>query len=37
MAEPLPKWVMKHYSTLWTKFNDKEFRCEQAAKILPDE
>ena len=34
MANPLPKWIMKHYSTLWNKFNNKEFRYRNASKTL---
>ena len=34
MAEPLPKWIMKHYSTLWREFKNKEFIYEDASKTL---
>jgi hypothetical protein len=34
MTEPLPKWIMKHYSTLWKKFKSKEFTYEDAFKAL---
>lgn len=34
MIFPLPKWIMKHYSKLWTKFKDKQFTHQQAEKLL---
>jgi len=34
MAQHLPKWIMKRYSKLWTKFKNKEFTREDAEKIL---
>lgn len=37
MVEPLPKWLMQHYSLLWVKFKNKEFNHEQATKTLPDD
>ena len=37
MAEPLPKWIMKAYSKLWTKFKNKEFNHDEASKTLNDD
>jgi len=37
MVEPLPKWIMKAYSKLWTKFKNKEFNHEDASKTLNDD
>ncbi len=36
MAEPLPRWIMKRYSILWSKFKEKEFTHKQAADILKE-
>lgn len=36
MTKPLPKWIMKHYSTLWNKFKNREFRYEDASKALKE-
>ena len=36
MVEPLPRWIMKRYAVLWTKFRDKEFTHKQAAKTLKE-
>ena len=36
MVEPLPRWIMKRYSTLWTKFRSKEFTHKQATEILKE-
>jgi len=33
MTEPLPKWEMKKYASLWKAFQTKEFSNEQALKI----
>lgn len=37
MVEPLPKWIMKAYSKLWTKFKNKEFNHDEASKTLDDD
>jgi hypothetical protein len=37
MIEPLPKWIMKAYSKLRTKFKNKEFNHEDASKTLNDD
>ena len=34
MINPLPKWIMLHYSRLWNKFKDKKFLFLQAEKLL---
>ncbi len=34
MVEPLPRWIMKAYSKLWTKFKNKEFNHDEASKTL---
>jgi DNA-binding MarR family transcriptional regulator len=34
IISPLPKWIMKHYSKLWSKFNDKQFTHQQAEDLL---
>lgn len=34
MVEPLPRWLMKAYSKLWTKFKNKEFNHDEASKTL---
>ena len=36
MTEPLPRWIMKRYSTLWTKFKSKEFTHKQAVEALKE-
>ncbi len=36
MAEPLPKWIMKRYSTLWNKLKHKEFNHKKATEILKE-
>lgn len=36
MTKPLPKWVMRHYATLWNKFKNKEFNYEQACKTIKE-
>ena len=36
MVEPLPRWIMKRYSTLWTKFKNKEFTHKQATEALKE-
>ena len=36
MTEPLPRWIMKRYSTLWTKFKSKEFTHKQATEALKE-
>ena len=36
MTEPLPKWEMKKYASLWKAFQTKEFSNEQALKILKE-
>jgi hypothetical protein len=37
MVEPLPKWIMKAYSKLWTKFKNKEFNHEDTSETLNDD
>lgn len=34
MTSPLPKWIMKHYSKMWTKFEDNHITYVQAEKLL---
>ena len=34
MIDPLPKWILKHYSKLWTKFKDKQFTHQEADNLL---
>ena len=34
IISPLPKWIMKHYSKLWSKFKDKQFTHQQAEDLL---
>ncbi len=34
VISPLPKWIMKHYSKLWSKFKDKQFTHPQAEELL---
>ena len=34
MTKPLPKWIMQRYSTLWNKFEDREFNHDDAFKTL---
>lgn len=34
MVKPLPKWVMRRYSVLWSRFGINEFTFEQAHKAL---
>lgn len=34
MVEHLPEWIMKRYAKLWSKFKEKEFTKEKAAKVL---
>jgi hypothetical protein len=36
MVEPLPRWIMRRYSVLWNKFNDKEFTHKQAIEALKE-
>ena len=36
MVEPLPRWIMKRYSTLWNKFGSKEFTHKQATEALKE-
>ena len=36
MIEPLPRWIMKRYSILWSKFKDKEFTHKQATDALKE-
>ena len=36
MIEPLPRWIMKRYSTLWNTFKDREFTHKQAIKALKE-
>jgi len=36
MTDPLPKWIMKKYSTLWRTFKEEEFNHEQASEALHD-
>jgi hypothetical protein len=37
MVEPLPKWIMKAYSKLWTKFKNREFNHVEASKTLNED
>lgn len=34
MSKPLPKWIMKKYSILWSKFGLKEFNHSTAFEAL---
>jgi hypothetical protein len=34
MADPLPRWIMKRYSSLWNKFKGKEFTHKKAIEVL---
>lgn len=34
MISPLPKWIMKHYSKLWTKFGNEQFTHQQTEELL---
>ena len=34
MVKPIPKWLMKHYSKLWSKFKNKQFTHKQADSFL---
>jgi len=34
IISPLPKWIMKHYSKLWSKFKDNQFTHQQAEELL---
>lgn len=34
MVEPLPRWIMKRYSTLWNKFKSREFTHKNATEAL---
>jgi len=34
MSEPLPKWIMRSYSVLWSRFNSNNFGYSDAFKIL---
>ena len=36
MTEPLPRWIMKRYSILWSKFKEKEFTHKQARDVLKE-
>lgn len=36
MTEPLPRWIMKRYSILWSKFKSKEFTHKQAIEALKE-
>ena len=36
MTQPLPKWEMKHYSTLWKKYKNKEFGYDAVCKLLKE-
>ena len=36
MTQPLPKWEMKHYSTLWKKHKKKEFNYDDVCKLLKE-
>ncbi len=36
MVQSLPKWIMKRYSLLWTKFRDKKFNFEKAVNVLKE-
>ncbi|MFH1210649.1 MAG: hypothetical protein V1645_01915 [archaeon] len=36
MTKPLPKWLMRKYSTLWRAFSEKEFNYEDVKKILKE-
>lgn len=34
MTNPVPKWIMLSYSSLWNHFKDKEFDHESSAKVI---
>ncbi|UCD03651.1 MAG: hypothetical protein JSW73_03865 [Candidatus Woesearchaeota archaeon] len=34
MTNPVPKWIMLSYSSLWNHFQDREFDHESSAKII---
>jgi hypothetical protein len=34
MTEPLPRWAMRAYSKLWTKFKNSEFDYNAAVEVL---
>ena len=36
MVEPLPKWEMKKFGLLWKTFGKKEFKGDEARKILKE-
>ncbi len=36
MVEPLPKWEMKKYASLWNKFKDKTFTNQEALAVLKE-
>jgi len=36
MTQPLPKWIMKRYSILWSRFKEKEFTHKQATDVLKE-
>jgi hypothetical protein len=36
MIEPLPRWIMIRYSTLWNTFRSKEFTHKQATEALKE-
>lgn len=35
-VQPLPKWAMKKYSVLWSRFNAKEFSHSNSAQTLQE-
>lgn len=36
MVEPVPRWIMQRYASLWNRFKNKPFTREEAVKILKD-
>lgn len=36
-VEPLPKWVMKKYSIIWNKFQEKEFTYKNILSLFNKE
>jgi len=36
MVEPVPKWIMRRYASLWNKFKGRPFTHEDAVKTLKD-
>lgn len=36
MIEPLPKWEMKKYASLWNSFGKKQFSNQEAQAVLKE-